>query len=224
MSNGAETRIRRSREKILTAAERVFLKKSFLGSNMDEVAEAAGVSKQTVYAHFGSKEDLFVKVVETMTGTAAKHLKERVDDPPDDLPVEQFLLDFATEQLLIVLTPRLMQLRRLVIGEVERFPDLGHALHRNGPSRSIERLARAFEHYAARGELAAPDPVQAATYFNWIVMGAPTNDAMLLGDSGIPSKDHLRKHAVDSVRIFLAAFRPQKNPPDLTRSAPPETI
>ena len=44
MSNGAGTRIRESKAKILSAAEDVFLRSGFLGANMDSVAEAAGVS------------------------------------------------------------------------------------------------------------------------------------------------------------------------------------
>lgn len=209
MAKGAETRTRRSREKILGAAETVFLKKSFLGASMDEVAELAGVSKQTVYAHFESKEALFVEVVAAMTGAATSEHQDRVGDLPNDRPIEEFLVEFATEQLFIVLTPRLVQLRRLVIGEVERFPELGRALHRNGPGRAIKRLASAFEYYAEKGELLAPDPLMAATYFNWIVMGAPTNDAMLLGDADLPSRDRLRKHARESVGVFLSAFQPR---------------
>ncbi|WP_206680519.1 TetR/AcrR family transcriptional regulator [Neoaquamicrobium sediminum] len=78
MSNGAATRTRRSREKIIAAAEEVFLHNGFLGANMDTVAEHAGVSKQTVYAHFHSKEALFIQVVEAMTGgLLAKSVKTR---------------------------------------------------------------------------------------------------------------------------------------------------
>jgi TetR/AcrR family transcriptional regulator, mexJK operon transcriptional repressor len=210
MSNGAETRMRRSRQKILTAAEPIFLRKGFLGTNMDEVAEVADVSKQTVYSHFGSKEGLFMEIVEAMTGAANSELKPTVEDLPDDRPIEEFLMDFATQQLTIVLTPRLMQLRRLVIGEVERFPKLGRALYENGPMRSIELLTTVFETYAGRGELLISDPVEAATFFNWILMGAPTNEAMLLGDAKIPTKEQLRKHAAESVRIFLSAYSPSK--------------
>ena len=208
MSIGAVTRVRRSRQKILAAAERVFLKTGFLGTNMDAVAETAGVSKQTVYAHFKSKEALFVEVVMAMTGAAARDLREDVEEPFDDRPVRDFLIDVATEQLSVVLTPPLMQLRRMVIGEVERFPELGRALYEHGPQKSIKRLARAFAHYTALGQLQTPDPVAAATHFNWILMGAPTNAAMLLGDAGIPAKDRLAAHAVECVRIFLCAFGP----------------
>ncbi|MCK0095217.1 TetR/AcrR family transcriptional regulator [Yoonia sp. F2084L] len=206
MSNGAATRVRRSREKILAAAETVFLQHGFLGTNMDVVAEKAGVSKQTVYAHFKSKEALFIEVVEAMTGGAAEEIGEDIEDVFGDQRVEDYLREVAIDQLTVVLTPRLMQLRRMVIGEVERFPELGKSLYINGPMRSIKRLTRACDHFTSVGQLYTPHPEVAATQFNWIVMGAPTNAAMLLGDKGIPQESQLRAHAKEAVRIFLCAY------------------
>lgn len=206
MAKGAATRMRKSREKILAAAETLFLTGGFAGTNMDAVAEAAGMSKQTVYAHFGSKEALFVEVITAMTGGANTALEPVFMKGLADRPPEDFLTDFAISQLRIVLTPRLMQLRRLVIGEVERFPELGRALHENGPARSIAWLARVFAAYGEKGELAADDPEAAAGFFNWIVMGGPTNDAMFLGDAALPDAEWIERHARESVRIFLAAF------------------
>ncbi|QPH53232.1 TetR/AcrR family transcriptional regulator [Pontivivens ytuae] len=206
MTNGAETRRARTRAAILEAAERLFLRTGYSGTSMDEVAAEADVSKQTVYAHFGSKETLFVEMVEGMTGGAGDALLARVEDPSPDRPIEEFLHDFAVEQLRIVMTPRLLQLRRLVIGEVERFPELGATLHRRGPARSITRLASAFRAYAAQGVIAVPDPEAAGAYFNWLVMGGPTNDAMFLGDAAIPPESSFAPHARECVRIFIAAY------------------
>jgi len=206
MSNGAATRLRRSRGRILAAAAEVFLRHGFLGTNMDAIAEKADVSKQTVYAHFISKEALFIQVVEAMTGEAAHELREGIDEPLDDRPVKEFLLGLAVDQLTVVMTPRLMRLRRMVIGEVDRFPELGQSLYENGPKRSIDRLARAFAHYRLIGQLATPDPVKAATQFNWMLMGAPTNAAMLLGDAGIPDRAEILCHAAETVSIFLCAY------------------
>ena len=51
--------------------------------------------------------------------------------------------DYAYRQLTVVLTPRIMQLRRLVIGEVSRFPDLARVLYERGPQRAMDALAAA---------------------------------------------------------------------------------
>ncbi len=206
MTNGAETRARRSRNRILDAAEDVFLRHGFLGASMDAVASVAGVSKQTVYAHCKSKEALFVQVVERMTGAAARDIGADKQDRFEGISAEQFFLDAATQQLLVVMTPRLMRLRRMVIGEVERFPELGRALYENSVERTVARYTRAVKHFSSIGELYCEDHAAAANHFNWLLMGAPTNSAMFLGDAGIPSKAALKAHARESVRVFLAAF------------------
>ncbi len=173
---------------------------------MDTVADAAGVSKQTVYSHGQSKEALFIQVVERMTGGAAQDIGEDKEDTFEGISAKQFFLEAATQQLLVVMTPRLMRLRRMVIGEVERFPELGRSLHENGVGRTVARYTRAVAHYTTIGELISSDHKAAATLFNWLVMGEPTNSAMFLGDAGIPSKAELEAHARESVRVFLAAF------------------
>lgn len=206
MARGATMRVERTHAAIVAAAADLFLNQGFLGTNMDEIAATADVSKQTVYAHFQSKEALFLAVVRGMTGGAGDDLQEQVADPTADIPLEAFLFDFASRQLAIVMTPRLLQLRRLVIAEAERFPELGQALNERGPMRSINRLARAFVGYRERGHLRMDDPRAAASFFNWLVMGAPTNDAMMLGSGHIPVPAALEAHAREATRIFLAAY------------------
>ncbi|MDT2021664.1 TetR/AcrR family transcriptional regulator [Methylocella sp. CPCC 101449] len=206
MNKVAVSRIERTHRAIVTAAAELFLRQGFLGTSMDEIAAAADVSKQTVYSHFQSKEALFLGVIRGMSGGASAELQEQVADPGDDVPVERFLLHFANQQLAIVLTPRLLQLRRLVISETVRFPELGRELRERGPMRSITRLAQAFARYQARGHLDMADPMAAASFFNWLLMGAMTNDAMLLGDEAIPPADEMQAHAKEAVRIFLSAY------------------
>ncbi|MEC7764629.1 MAG: TetR/AcrR family transcriptional regulator [Pseudomonadota bacterium] len=202
------TTIRRtkSHEKILAAAEDIFLAQGYHGTAMDAVTEAAGVSKQTVYVHFSSKEALFRAVIAHMTGGAVAAHRARVGDFAGEVPVARFLEDYAREQLSIVLTPRLMALRRLVIGEANRFPDLGRHLFDTGPGASLERLTLAMSGYAAQGELKIGDPGAAASLFNWMVMGGPTAEIMHLGDAAIPSPDWCRAHAAECTRVFLAAY------------------
>ena len=83
-----------------------------------------------------------------------------------------------------------MQLRRLVIGEVSRFPDLAKVLYERGPQRALTRLTAVFERLAARGLLTIDDPSVAASQFNWVIMADPLNRAMLLGDRRSPRRMH----------------------------------
>jgi hypothetical protein len=103
--------------------------------------------------------------------------------------------------------PRLLELRRLVIGEASRFPELGRTFYERGAGRTIAALATAFERLAARGALQLEDPNLAAAHFNWLIMSAPINQAMLLGPDSIPAPTDLNRFADAGVRAFLAAYR-----------------
>jgi TetR/AcrR family transcriptional regulator, mexJK operon transcriptional repressor len=196
----------RKHRAILDAAIKVFLKSGYLGANMDEIAALSEVSKQTIYKHFSSKEALFLEIVTSMTDAASNAVHNEIPEPTDRDDLAGFLEMYAYRQLTVVLTPRLMQLRRLVIGEVARFPELAKVLYERGPQRAISALAKALERLAARGLLTIDSPPVAASHFNWLVMSEPLNKAMLLGDAAIPKPSVLRRHAAEGVRVFLAAY------------------
>jgi TetR/AcrR family transcriptional regulator, mexJK operon transcriptional repressor len=217
----AEGRSTRKRGEILEAATTAFLRNGYLGTSMDEIAALAGVSKQTVYKHFADKQRLFSEIVISTVNEAADPVHTEVLSLEDSGDVEADLRDVARRQLAQVMQPRLMQLRRLVIGEVGRFPELGRAFYERGAGRSIAALATAFERLAARGVLQVEDPLVAAAHFNWLIMSAPVNQAMLLGDDGIPTAAELDRYAETGVRVFLSAYgRRDRLPVSASRTTP----
>jgi AcrR family transcriptional regulator len=201
-----ETRSARKRAAILDAATTLFLRTGYRGTSMDEIAALAAVSKQTVYKHFADKERLFAAIV---TGTV-KDVSDPVYDEArrleDSGDVEADLRGLARRLLERVMQPRILQLRRLVIGEAGRFPELGQAFYEQGPGRTIAALATVFERLAERGVLQLDDPQLAAAQFNWLVMSSPLNQAMFLGKDEPPTRAELNRHADAGVRAFLAAY------------------
>jgi TetR/AcrR family transcriptional repressor of mexJK operon len=202
----AESRSERKHRQILEAATGLFLAHGYLGTSMDEVAARAGVSKQTVYKHFEGKEKLFEEIVTTTVDEAGDPVQEEVARLGESDDLEADLREIARRQLAVVVQPRIMQLRRLVIGEAERFPELGRAFYERGAGRSVTALAAAFEALAARGMLTIEDPTVAASHFNWLVMAHPVTRAMFLGDEGIPPRAELDRYADAGTRAFLAAY------------------
>jgi TetR/AcrR family transcriptional repressor of mexJK operon len=202
-----ERRSARKRRAILEAATTVFLRNGYLGTSMDEIAALAGVSKQTVYKHFADKERLFSEIVTATVDEIADPNYDEVLNLRDTGDVEHDLRDFARRQLRAVMEPRLLQLRRLVIGEAGRFPQLGRLFYERGPGRTIDALATMFERLASRGALDLDDPRIAAAHFNWLVMSIPLNQAMLLGEDEPATPAQLRRYADAGARAFLAAYR-----------------
>jgi TetR/AcrR family transcriptional regulator, mexJK operon transcriptional repressor len=206
-----EPRSIRKRRAILEAATTVFLRNGYLGTSMDEIAALAGVSKQTVYKAFSDKERLFSEIVTNAVNEAADPVYADVLDLKGTADIEAELRGFARRLLGRVMQPRILQLRRLVIGEAGRFPELGRTFHEQGPRRTIAALATVFERLAGRGVLQLDDPLLAAAHFNWLVMSIPLNQAMFLGEDEPPSSAELERSADAGVAVFLAAYgRPHR--------------
>jgi AcrR family transcriptional regulator len=197
----------RKRRAILEAATTTFLSKGYLGTSMDEIAALAQVSKQTVYKHFADKQGLFTEIVTGTVNEISDPVYAEVTRLSDSGDLEADLRDLARRLLALVMQPRLLELRRLVIAEADRFPELGRAFYERGAGRTVAALAAVFKQLAARGALRLDDPALAAAHFNWLVMSAPVNQAMMLGSDSIPSQRELHHYADAGVRAFLAAYR-----------------
>ncbi|HEX4195962.1 MAG TPA: TetR/AcrR family transcriptional regulator [Caulobacteraceae bacterium] len=198
-------RTERKRRAILQEAEALFLDRGFVGASVEEVAARAAVSKQTVYKQFESKAALFVAVVQDMTRQGSDRVQVQMPDPETDAGVVDALTGHGQRLLNIALAPKLLRLRRLVISETDRFPELGRALYEGGPGRAIAGLAAALRRWTDRGLLVLDDPMVAATQFNWLVMGDPINRAMFFGSVHLSASEQQR-HLEQSVRVFLAAY------------------
>ena len=199
-------RAERKRQVIAEAATEAFLSNGYSRTSMDDIARLAGVSKQTIYMHFGDKEHLLFDVVTTIMTTASRPFDDDIHLLGDSDDLEKDLRDHARRQLFVVMQPRPLQLRRLVIAEAVSFPQLGRSFYEHGPGRTINELTSVFRRLDARGLLRVADARRAASDFNWLIMSEPINKAMLLGDDQPPSRSSITKWADQAVRTFLAAY------------------
>lgn len=194
------------RRAIVDAARTVFLRNGYGRTTMDEIAALAAVSKQTVYKHFADKQRLFTQIITgdiEQVETQSQPLVQALGASDD---VERDLRELARQHVALVTQPHLVRLRRLVISEAERFPDLARTWYERGPERGYATLAEQFAELDRRGRLRIPDPVLAAQHFNWLVLSVPLNKAMFLGgDTRFPPRE-LRRWADEGARVFLAAY------------------
>ena len=200
-------RSERKRQAIAEAATEAFLSNGYTRTSMDDIARLAGVSKQTIYMHFGDKERLLFAVVMAIMNAASRPFDDDIHLLGDSDDLERDLREHARQQLFVVLQPRPLQLRRLVIAEAVSFPQLGRSFYELGPGRTIKELTSVFRRLDRRGLLRVPDAKRAASDFNWLIMSEPINRAMLLGDDQPPSRSSINRWADQAVRTFLAAYR-----------------
>ncbi|WP_332692283.1 TetR/AcrR family transcriptional regulator [Devosia sp.] len=200
------TRSERKHAAIIAAAAEVFLDMGYDRASMDEIAARSSVSKQTVYKHFSSKDLLFVAVVTEMMDEAGAAVHRAPPNLRDRAELEAFLLDYGIRIQTVALTPGLMQLRRLVISEVQRFPELARELYARGAGRAIGTMGALFETLREDKLLAFDDAAETAAQLNWLLMGEPVNRVMMLGNDAIPTTAEIRRHTKAAIATFLAAF------------------
>lgn len=201
-----ETRTARKRQAILDAARMVFLSKGYGGTSMDEVAALAAVSKQTVYKQFADKERLFTEIITGDIAAAESLTHDMVAALTTTEDLENDLRAFARRHIAEVTEPHLIQLRRVIIAEAERFPSLARSWYAHGPERAHAVLAEVFGALTERGLLRTDDPLLAAQHFNWLVLSIPLNKAMFHGSSTRFSRKELQHLADEAVNVFLAAY------------------
>ncbi len=193
------------RRAILAAALAEFLESGFLGAGMDRVAARAGASKVTVYAHFADKQALFDAVCAEAIADAERAGSDLVEALAESTDLPRDLTAFAREHIAGVTAPHLIQLRRMIIGEARRFPDLARAWHRGAPERGHATLARIITRLSERGLVRAPDPLLAAQHLNYLILSIPLNEAMFAVREQHDQTD-LRRWADEAVRVWLAAY------------------
>jgi len=173
---------------------------------MESIARESGVAKQTLYSHFGSKRELFLALVTAKTEAAAKSVLSPAPRIIDTGSARSQLRDVLVAQLSAVMTSEMIALRRLVIGEMTRSPELARALYEHGPRQAVNSLAAVVAEMNELGVVRIEHVHQAATHLNWLVMGEPVNRAMLIGDSGIPSPPEIEAQVDAALDVFFNAF------------------
>jgi TetR/AcrR family transcriptional regulator, mexJK operon transcriptional repressor len=196
----------RKRRAIMEAATTLFLRNGYQGTSMDDVAAAAAVSKQTVYKNFADKERLFGEIVLGVTGNAERFVNVVAEALRETEDPEKALRELARRYLASVLQPEVLQLRRLVIGEAGRFPDLARSYYRRAPERVLAALAESLQSLAERGLLSVDDPLLAAQHFAFLILSIPLDRAMFLRYEESFTEADLDRFADAGVRVFLAAY------------------
>jgi TetR/AcrR family transcriptional regulator, regulator of autoinduction and epiphytic fitness len=141
---------------ILKGAMQEFLKHGYAGSSMDKIAKVAGVSKATVYSHFGDKESLFNAVIQDLVKEKFQTVMSL--DRPESLGQDpkQVLSEMVTKMLENTLSDRnFHNFIRIIIGESGRFPELAKAYVYNIAKPGIAALTNYLKSHP---ELKLEDP------------------------------------------------------------------
>ena len=187
-------------EAILDAALEVMSERGF-GAPLDEIARRAGVSKQTIYNHYGSKAEL----ARAMAERRSHEVREVLDAPGALDEPEEALAGYARLLLAAVLNARGMALYRMAMLAVSTMPEVSRAIYEAGPKASRLRLADFLRLENAAGRLSCPDPLEAAEFFAGMVLGRYQTSS-LLGVGGELTATEIERVATEASARFMRAY------------------
>jgi AcrR family transcriptional regulator len=190
-------------EIILRAAFDVFQEHGLHNATMLEVATRAHVSKETIYARFDSKEDLFYALIAWGTRQASLDESKFAQGPVED-PVEE-LRQFCRALVNSFMHPESLACYRMAISESGRNPEIGRTFDELGCSESNEALDRVFGALRER-KLIDPAPEEEMRDTLIGLLRGNYHHNTLSGSMPVPSQEMNDRRADRCVALFLRAY------------------
>lgn len=185
---------------IIEAAERLFLERGFGSVSMDELAEAAGLARRTLYNQFTSKEDIFREMLLRVSGQLEHAFPPGIETRGD---VEDVLRLIARAILELHKQPEYLGFLRMVVADSRQFPWIAEEFAAVMDPQT-ERLARYLDQLTALGILDCRNPMLAAHQF----MGLLNEFSLwpwMMGRESVPVPDE--DVIEETVRMFLRSYR-----------------
>lgn len=129
------------RASIIDVATRSFLEQGYAATSMSTIAAELGGSKGTLWAHFGSKEELFAAVIDTLIEGDSAQLEAMLRNRRYS---RESVRSFCRLLIALLMKPDAVRLYRLIVGEGERFPELRDMFYRSAPMRMKAMLPEFF--------------------------------------------------------------------------------
>ncbi|SMH44944.1 TetR/AcrR family transcriptional regulator [Azospirillum agricola] len=193
---------------ILEAAGALFLENGYGAVSMDAVSKKANVSKATLYAHFGSKDELFRAMVACECANSA--LAE-VWEEARPLPAAEGLRLIGLKFVSFVMSSKALSVHRVVLGEAHRFPELARAFYDAGPALTFAQVRAHLDELVRRGELSIPD-LDLATHQFFGLVKANLHLQLMLCLEDRPSDEKIERFVNAAVALFVKGYAPAEKP------------
>jgi len=190
------------RAAILDAAKRLFVERGYNATSMDAVANAAHVSKLTVYSHFGDKDALFAEAVRCK---CEEQLPAQIFMANLKGPLREQLLEIARAFFALVTSDEALAVHRTVIANVQQSPQLGPLFWDAGPARVQGAFDAFLREEVVAGNLDIADTHRAATQFFCLLKGE-SHARMEFGCCATLKRREIDEHIVATVDMFMRAY------------------
>jgi len=185
-------------EIILRVATRLFLRRGYAGTSLNDVLALAGGSKATLRKYFKDKSGLFAAVIGDVSTrfVANAHLRD-AKGPPDEV-----LRAFGEVVLRFYLAEHSLAAYRGVVGEGHRSPAMARSFHEQGHRLVQAALAERLAQWHREGSIASPDPLDDADLFLHLIR-AGLYEQRLIGLRKAATRQEIAARVARAVRLFL---------------------
>jgi AcrR family transcriptional regulator len=196
-------------EALFQAALDVFSRRGYRASRLEDVAQAAGVSKGTVYNYFENKEDLLRKAMEYKFQTLLPRAEEALDNFRGT--AAEKLRFFLDRNWTRALTPEIGRFQKLMLGEIfVELPELFKLWIRKGVAQSWRLGEKIIREGQASGEFRADADAAAVARY---AMSGLSYQALLRGHMGVDKLDPCPDEAIFASAIDLVIRGLRKDKP-----------
>jgi AcrR family transcriptional regulator len=189
------------RNQIIDAAGALFILNGYEKVSMEEIAKSASVSKQTVYSHFGNKQQLFTAAIESICD------KYNLAPPkiPQSMHCEDYLIFFCTRLSALLTNEDATGVFRVCVAEIGH-SEVGELFWQAGPEKIRAQLVSYLTEQNTLGTLAINDiDTAAGQLISMIVCEAQFRS--VLGLKRIKTNSELKKYASECARLFYKGYR-----------------
>ena len=182
----------------------MFTERGFSGARTDAIAAEAGVSKQTLYAYYSSKEVLLSDVLRKMVEEGSHgRLAEAIEgvSPRERDELRGVLTSVARGLISSLMDAKYVALVRIVISETPRLPHLGHLFRLAVPEKILGGVGALLERAHDGGAIGEVDPDLAARAFVGPLLTYVLMDALFVGDG--PPRPPGPKLIEEAVDLFM---------------------
>ena len=190
------------RAAILESARRLFLTQGYERVSMDQIAAGAGVSKLTVYSHYGDKDSLFGEAVRAH---CEQGMPTRLFDEDAGTPLRERLDVIGHAFCAMVMAPDAVAGHRILCSPQMTGSALPEVFWKAGPQRVQEAFSALLDRRIAAGELDIDDTQRASAFFFTLLKGEPHAQAVFGYRCG-GSTDSADDHIAAVVDMFLRAY------------------
>ncbi len=189
------------REAIVDAAREIFLRVGYARATVDSIAGEAGVSLATLYKHFSTKAELFGAVMQLVW---AKWIAPEAL-PAETLGTREGLRRIGSDYAALLAQPIMVPLFRVLIAEVESFPELGLQLYEHGKKPWLDLVESFLKREKRARRLHFKDAALATRQFAGMINDVLFWPQFLIKDLPFDAKQV--EHVVDeAVETFMARY------------------